>query len=81
MTACAVMSNPNLGALCRAGHCTAVDVRTDATSACSVDADCMLRYGLSCCEPCVGRDDELVAIRKDAVASLTFCAPNEGGLP
>ena len=41
---CAIMANPHLGAICRASHCAAVDVRTDATSSCTTDADCMLRF-------------------------------------
>lgn len=79
--ACATMTNPNLGALCRASQCAAVDVRTDSVSSCARDADCMLRYGLSCCEMCSGTDAMLTAFRKDALRDLTTCAPNEGACP
>ena len=79
--ACAAMLNPNLGALCRASHCAAVDVRTDSVSNCTQDADCMLRYGLSCCEMCSGTESMLTAFRKDALRDLTTCAPNEGACP
>jgi hypothetical protein len=78
---CAIMTNPHLGAICRASHCAAVDVRTDATSSCTTDADCMLRFGLSCCEMCAGTDAELTAIRQDALHDLTTCAPNQGACP
>lgn len=80
--ACASMENPHLSATCRAGACTAIDVRTDETSACSTDADCMLRYGTGCCEPC-GTDStsRLTAFRKDALAAVVRCLPNEGACP
>lgn len=44
-----------------AGKCTVVDVRTESVSACTTDADCMLRHS-SCCEPCEERRDDLVAL-------------------
>ena len=80
--ACATMENPHLTATCRASACTAIDVRTDQTSACTNDADCMLRYGTGCCEPC-GTDlaSRLTAFRRDALRTVVRCLPNEGACP
>lgn len=80
--ACAAMENPHLTATCRAGTCAAIDVRTDETSACTNDADCMLRYGTGCCEPCgEASATRLTAFRKDAFAAVVRCLPNEGACP
>jgi hypothetical protein len=79
--ACAAMTNPHLTALCRAGTCVAIDVRTDAVGACVTDADCTLRFGTACCELCSGNADQLTAIPTAAIATIVRCMPNEGACP
>jgi len=80
--ACATMENPHLTATCRASACLAIDVRTDTVSACTTDADCMLRYGTGCCELCgEGLTSQLTALRKDALQAVVRCLPNEGACP
>ncbi len=80
--ACASMENPHLTAVCRSSICSAIDVRNDTVSACTSNADCMLRYGTGCCETCgVGLESHLTAFRKDAVQSVVRCLPNEGACP
>ena len=48
------MSQDNLAylALCRAGQCTAVDLRKDELSACKSHDECRVRWGSDCCESC-----------------------------
>lgn len=76
---CASATNPNLAASCEGGTCVAWDVRKrDDYAACKVDADCRLRAGLDCCEPCLGSPELLVAVRTDSESKLkaAFCAPD-----
>lgn len=76
---CASRPDPNLQAACLAGRCAAIDIRVDAMSSCSSDADCTLRYAM-CCQPCAATADYLlVAINpaKDADFRDAVCV---GGL-
>jgi hypothetical protein len=60
---CATQPNPNLFATCRQGRCVAADARTDAVSACQQSSDCVLRYGMGCCEStCMGTEGELTCV-------------------
>lgn len=70
-------------AVCRTGSCEAVDVRKDELSACATDADCTLRWGVTCCELCVAFFDNagLVAVRKTPSFSGELCDPNIGCPP
>jgi hypothetical protein len=78
---CAVRANPHLATACRGGQCAAIDVRIDEASSCMQDADCTLRYGTTCCEPCSGTVDQLTAIAKSQLAKVVRCMPNEGACP
>jgi hypothetical protein len=40
---------------CSAGECGVVDLRTTEYTACSDDAECVLRAGTGCCERCDGQ--------------------------
>lgn len=75
--ACAAQPNPNLFAYCDNGTCRAADVRTHAVSACTSDADCTLRGGTECCQPCMPTDSELTAVNKTSDLSSLVCAPDE----
>jgi hypothetical protein len=79
---CATQLEPNFEAFCRSSKCTAIDVRTDAISACTADMDCALRYS-TCCEPCGAPDFGLLAMRADALSEYRsqVCLPNAGGCP
>ena len=80
---CMSKLNPNLAAVCRAQKCGMVDVRTDEMSACTSDADCMLRYS-DCCEPCgAGTPDMLIALNAGQLGSYLgqVCGPMDGGCP
>jgi hypothetical protein len=60
---CASTPNPNLFATCQAERCVAADARTDAVSACQKDSDCVLRYGMGCCEStCQGTEADLTCV-------------------
>ena len=72
---CASFVDPNFYAYCDAGHCTVGDIRTDPVSACSSDADCVLRQGSACCEGC-GDGSELVAVSVNGGFSSLVCPPN-----
>jgi hypothetical protein len=50
---CATGLNPHLFAACQPDvTCNVFDVRTHDVSLCTSDADCFLRVGTGCCEPC-----------------------------
>jgi hypothetical protein len=66
--ACFAQQDPFLQAFCTAGRCEAVDLRTDTSTQCATDADCVLRYA-SCCEPCTGSSEGLISLRADRVPS------------
>lgn len=76
--ACAALPNPNLFAYCESGHCVAADAKTHAVSACTADADCRLRLGADCCEPCDGSADQIIAVSLDNDLKGLVCTPNEG---
>ena len=83
---CASSTPPRFVATCRERVCVVEDVGALPITACSADADCILRFGLGCCEPCPGEESQLTSVRADALeqlASLTcgterrcaFCSP------
>ncbi|MBE7485145.1 MAG: hypothetical protein HS104_34905 [Polyangiaceae bacterium] len=79
---CVSFDNPNYLALCRAGQCTAVNLRDDSLSACQSDSDCRVRWGSDCCEDCGGGNpDQLVAYNKDKSLEAEVCNPNDGACP
>lgn len=81
---CLAMDDPNLNAVCRQGACRAVDVRTDSMSACTMDMDCVLRAGNSCCEGCGLVDPSgLIALSASGSGELqkNICHPNDGACP
>jgi hypothetical protein len=67
--ACASMNNPDLFASCQNSLCVVVDLTTSQVSACSADADCVLRAA-ACCECGAAMDaHSLVAISKNSASS------------
>jgi len=79
---CLSMDNPDYLALCRAGQCSAVDLRTDSLSTCTADSDCRLRWGSDCCEDCGGGNTEqLIVYNKNANLEAEVCPPNGGACP
>lgn len=62
----------NIGARCEAGRCKVFDARREKPlSACTEDDDCLLRFGLACCESCDAAS--IVAVRKDAAIERLVC--------
>lgn len=49
---------------CRNAHCTVIDIRETALTACTKTSDCMLRDGADCCAQCDGTG--WVAVNKSA---------------
>jgi len=76
---CISWEEPNYLALCRAGTCTAVDLRTDELSACTGDSDCQLRWGTGCCETCAEVD--LVAIGSAQSFGQAVCPTGPAACP
>jgi hypothetical protein len=76
--ACPTMLEPNLIAFCQTDRCTPLDVRKDDLSACSQDADCMLRDP-ACCEACNPQPFGLIAIAKAKAAEYRAqaCTPSQ----
>ncbi len=75
------MPDPNLTAVCRASQCSAIDIRTDAMTACQIDTDCVLRIGSVCCEPCSGGAPyELIALSQAGYVEYknNQCRPGDG---
>jgi hypothetical protein len=70
---CVQAENPALSAMCEAGRCELLDVRSAALSACSTAEDCVLRRS-GCCECSAG---EWIALRADGVAGYAsaVCDP------
>jgi Fe-S cluster biogenesis protein NfuA len=60
---CMTNVDPAFTAVCRGARCQAVDLRTDAMSACTKDSDCTLRFP-GCCESCGGDASTLLAVSK-----------------
>ena len=78
------MSQDNLAylALCRAGQCTAVDLRKDELSACKSHDECRVRWGSDCCESCgVPNAESLIAYNKNVSLEQQVCDPKSGGCP
>ncbi len=75
--ACAVSPNPDLFAYCEAGSCVGADVGAHALSECTTAADCSLRLGMGCCEPCSGEEAGLVAVKSSAIPTVyeLLCDP------
>jgi len=72
--ACVTTQDSNFAGVCRAGSCEAVDVREDELSACTIDADCRLRWGTGCCEGCgAGDASELVAFNASVNFTQVLC--------
>jgi hypothetical protein len=68
---CAQEPNPNLFAYCEEGRCVAADARTHAVSACTDTSDCVLRYGMGCCEStCQGVESELTSVSVQGFQSI-----------
>jgi hypothetical protein len=78
---CETAPHESYVAVCRSAECVAVDVRSDAISACNGDQDCRLRYGSSCCELCNGIPQQLIAVRTDGQLEKEVCSPFEGACP
>ncbi|HVK65681.1 MAG TPA: hypothetical protein VM694_14455 [Polyangium sp.] len=78
--ACAGAPNPGLFAYCEAGSCAEADVAAHAFSACTTAADCTLRFGMNCCEPCAGGVPDLVAVASSSLQAMSdlACAPQMG---
>jgi hypothetical protein len=80
---CAQAMDPNWQAFCRANECVGIDVRTDAISACTTDADCTLRYA-TCCQSCTATSGgPVVAVASTATLELQaqLCLPNSAPCP
>jgi hypothetical protein len=67
---CATGENPNLYAICESGRCAAKDVRQSEVSACASDSDCVLRFGMGCCEACTGVESDLVSVSVQGFQSV-----------
>ena len=68
---CAEEVNPNLFAYCDEGRCVAADARTHAVSECAQSSDCVLRYGMGCCEStCMGVESELTSVSVQGFQSM-----------
>jgi hypothetical protein len=61
--------------ICEANRCVLTDLFVSSISACQVDDDCRLRWGVLCCETCFPMvDGDLVAVSRTA----NLCSPNQG---
>jgi hypothetical protein len=63
-------------AICEAGRCKALDLRTTPVTACDEPSDCSLRHGVRCCEACGDTPDDVVAV-SDEAALLELVCPSE----
>jgi hypothetical protein len=73
-------------AYCEAGTCVEADVRLHVLSECNVASDCVLRWGLGCCEQCGTADPYyggLVAVSTNGQMLLPqfVCGPLDGDCP
>jgi hypothetical protein len=65
---------PQFTAICEAStRCNAIDVRQGPFSSCTLDEECKLRWGLSCCEGCTGALGGLVAVSASAELHAAVC--------
>lgn len=76
---CATGMNPNLVATCEASHCAARDISMLPLSACTSDADCIVRWA-NCCS-CGGDPSQVVAIRADGEGAIEALLCDGGGCP
>jgi hypothetical protein len=67
------------GARCNAGSCEVYDVRQSPLSECSVNDDCRLRSGLSCCQGCSAT--QWVAVSDDDLVEKELCGEDTVGCP
>ena len=76
---CTTPTAPRFLATCRDEQCVVQDTADLPLSACSADEDCILRFGLGCCEPCSGEAAQLTSVRADGLAELAAltCAPDD----
>jgi hypothetical protein len=63
-------------AVCEAGRCKAIDLRTTPVTECKSPSDCSLRHGVRCCESCGNTDEDVVAL-SDEEALLELVCPTE----
>jgi hypothetical protein len=75
------INTPQFAAICQAGRCAAIDVRTNAVSRCTGNTECSLRWGTGCCEGCSGTTGGLVAISASAELRALVCGANAGACP
>jgi hypothetical protein len=75
---CVVFDDKAFVAVCQAGKCGAIDVRTDPVTECATDTDCVLRTA-ECCE-CGGDVEHPIALAKKSVTAYTalVCKPGTG---
>lgn len=65
---CETVMPGNFTAVCRAGRCERVNVyEDDKLVGCDGNADCRLRWGAQCCEPCAPTPDQLIAVANSAI--------------
>ncbi|MDI1445788.1 hypothetical protein [Polyangium sp. 6x1] len=81
--ACGGAPNPDLFAYCEAGSCVEDDVSKHAFSECNAAADCTLRFGMDCCEACMGGVANLVAVASSSLQAMSalVCPPAFGCPP
>lgn len=65
----------NFVALCEAGRCQAVDLRSSKFSECNTSTDCELQYGTGCCDGCGNSD--LIAVNPAANLHHEICGDIE----
>lgn len=65
-----MVNSPNYYAECVANRCLGLDVRTSELSACTSNADCILRNGTSCCGCGTGN---WIAVSSKANVEAAFC--------
>jgi hypothetical protein len=64
---------------CIEGHCQAIDIRQDKLTSCSTEAQCRLRWGTTCCEPCgTPAPAMLVAVNSQVSYDQTVCGTGTG---
>lgn len=63
----------NFVATCAEERCSMLDIREHELSACEVNADCVLRAGLDCCERCAADIHDQVAVRRTASLNQLLC--------
>jgi hypothetical protein len=68
---------PNYLAMCVAGRCQPIDIRTSELSQCKVDTDCYVRGGTSCCLTC----GEAVAFSHLGFVENAVCASGPVACP